>query len=673
VTQGEITFGGRTFDPREAQPDFGRDDAPSPDRQRIRAWFVQLRASLQPQDAARLRERFGLRLLDYVPDHTYLERISLAGAVNLTFDPAIRAVALLPSELLLTPALRRARDDNDPSGQRVNLVLFPDVDPRPAVDAAARIGAGEIVMLDRRSVGAWTTLQLDVAPSLLDALAAIDGVRWIEHVPVIVDGADTDRAQTTDGDIATAAVAPPPTAAAGQQMFRRLWDAGLTGAGQTMGVLDNGPPELGHRFFRDPDNDTPGAGHRKVVALRNNVGQAPGAHATFVAACAAGDDFEQSGAHACRGGAFAARLAIGNRKDMAVFGNPQPATATTLLDELLAAAAAGARVHSNSWHARPPAGGVPGAYDLLAAEADAFAWQNEDHLVLAASGNTNEHQGSPGTAKNVLCVSAATDDGPGSRLGDGAHGPTPDGRRKPDLMSVGCGLTSALVGTDSDLVAGVCACSYATPLAAAAAVLARQAIMEDRVVVGGPLGAPPRSAGAPPTGALLRALLVHASIPTSGVDAYPSDFTGWGLLQLQDVLLADLLTSTVALWDVRRSQGLMAQQHTEYVTQVPTRASTLRATLVWTDPPGTPGASRSTVNDLDLVLTGPDGATYLGNAFPNGSSVPDGTAESRNNIEVVRIVDPTPGAWTISVSAREVNVGGDRQGYALVVSSQGAP
>lgn len=666
ANQDEITFGGTTFDPRQAQPDFERDDAPSVDGRRRTAWFVQLHAPLRSEVAERLRERFRLRLLDYVPDRTYLEHLSIATAGELVTDPAVRAVAPLPTDLVLAPALRKARDDNDPSGQRINLVLFPEVDPQAAADAAARLGGTNVVVLDRRAVGGWATVQADILPAAFAEAAAIDGVRWMEHVPVLVDSA-VDPADAQGAAADESSQNHGPASAAGQRMFRTLWLNGLSGAGQTIGVLDNGPPELGHSFFRDRDGVPPGTSHRKVVALRNRVGQAPGPHATFVAACAAGDDLDRPGVHACRGGAFAARVALGNRKDMAVFANPDPANATTLLDEFLAVTAAGARVHSNSWHARAPAGGVPGAYDLLAAEADTFTWQNEDHLVLAASGNNNERQGSPGISKNTLCVSAASDDGPAGRLADGAHGPTPDGRRKPDLMTVGCGLTSALVGTDSDVVPGACASSYATPLTAAAATLARQAIMEGWLVVHGANGMPPHPAGAPPSGALLKALLVHASVRTDGVDAYPSNKSGWGLLQLQ-TLLTDNRGTPVAMWDIRRNLGLIAGQEAGHVIDVPAQASKLRATLVWTEPPGTPGAGRSLVNDLDLLVVGPDGTTFLGNVFGNGRSVSGGTADTLNNVEVVQVIDPAPGNWTVTVAAREVNVGA-RQGYALIVSS----
>jgi hypothetical protein len=40
------------------------------------------------------------------------------------------------------------------------------------------------------------------------------------------------------------------------------------GEGQLIGLLDDGPPDLGHCFFADAPN-SPAPSHRKVVALRN--------------------------------------------------------------------------------------------------------------------------------------------------------------------------------------------------------------------------------------------------------------------------------------------------------------------------------------------------------------------------------------------------------------------
>ena len=102
-------------------------------------------------------------------------------------------------------------------------------------------------------------------------------------------------------------------------------------------------------------------------------------------------------------------------------------------------------------------------------------------------------------------------------------------------------------------------------------------------------------------------------------------------------------------------------------------ASTFKVTLVWTDYPGATLAAKELVNDLDLVVTAPDGATtYRGNVFSNGWSTTGGSADRTNNVESVYLQAPAAGAWTITVSGYNVpNGSSGKQGYALVVDRPG--
>ena len=230
-------------------------------------------------------------------------------------------------------------------------------------------------------------------------------------------------------------------------------------------MIDSSPVDINHCFFQDPVNNTPGFAHRKVVQIRNGNNKVPVMHGTFVAGCAAGDDFNNPGASNQRGSAWAARLASGTRADVADNG---------LLSELSAAAAIGATIHTNSWHDDTEGSGNPASYNQTAADADTFMWNNEDHLVLGSAGNNGEEQGPPGTAKNAICVCAAQADPNELTVGDGNPGPTADGRRKPDLVGVGCGNASATVNTACATATSGCATSWATPHMAGAAALARQ-------------------------------------------------------------------------------------------------------------------------------------------------------------------------------------------------------
>lgn len=98
-----------------------------------------------------------------------------------------------------------------------------------------------------------------------------------------------------------------------------------------------------------------------------------------------------------------------------------------------------------------------------------------------------------------------------------------------------------------------------------------------------------------------------------------------------------------------------------------------RVTLVWTDYPGTPGAARSLVNDLDLEVIAPDGTHYYGNQSlyendgdPHGCRR-DGKWDQCNNVEGIIIPEAAYGAYTIKVHGYNVAQEGP-QPFAVVAS-----
>ena len=87
----------------------------------------------------------------------------------------------------------------------------------------------------------------------------------------------------------------------------------------------------------------------------------------------------------------------------------------------------------------------------------------------------------------------------------------------------------------------------------------------------------------------------------------------------------------------------------------------LYVTLVWTDPPAQVTAGPALVNDLDLLIDGPDGDIY-----PGG-----GTSANRvDNVETVRLENPTPGKYTVQVIANRVNPTYGSQPFALVATTR---
>ena len=93
-----------------------------------------------------------------------------------------------------------------------------------------------------------------------------------------------------------------------------------------------------------------------------------------------------------------------------------------------------------------------------------------------------------------------------------------------------------------------------------------------------------------------------------------------------------------------------------------------RVSLVWSDFPSTAAAATNLVNDLDLVVTAPDGTTtYLGNVFSGGWSTTGGVADATNNVENVYVANAPAGTWAVDVIG--ANVPNGPQPFALVVDA----
>lgn len=646
-----IRIGDFTFDPLMDGPPVA-DERAGADRDlgataQATPIIVQFRGALTRADRARLTRALGLRLTDYLPENAFVERIDPRRREALEKDAAFRAAVPLAPAYKLAPSLgaipfRTEARANDPA-LWLNVVLLPDAEPEVIVRDLEAAGAERIVVHDDRKLGGVLHIVARAASrEIAEALARLPEVRWIEDVAEHIND-NVNAAGTLQSGAANNPV---------------IWNAGLHGEGQVIGHIDNGPFDLDHCFFQDPVDNTPGPAHRKVLMVRNLVGGGAGDHSTFTAGCAAGDDFNNPGAAGRRGGAWAARLASGNNNDI-------PGD-SSMLQSLTAAAAAGATIHTNSWHDNTEGAGEPATYNQTAADVDAFAWANEDHLVFGSAGNNGEEQGPPGTAKNAICIGAAQADPDEMNFGDGNPGPTADGRRKPDLFAVGCGIQSATNGTACGTgPRSACATSYATPHAAAGAALVRQYFTEGWY----PTGTRMPEHSFVPSAALLKATLVNSAIDMTGIAGYPSDSEGWGLIQLANALYFAGGARNLRVWDSRNADGLFTGEVREFHVDVATDAQTLRVALVWTDPPATAGAASPVVNNLDLEVISPGGAqTFLGNVFSAGASTTGGSADTLNNVEVVLVNAPAAGDWIVRVRATAVNVGNPGQGFAVAVT-----
>ncbi len=114
------------------------------------------------------------------------------------------------------------------------------------------------------------------------------------------------------------------------------------------------------------------------------------------------------------------------------------------------------------------------------------------------------------------------------------------------------------------------------------------------------------------------------------------------------------LTSATKFEDNR--QGVAQGSEVTYEFTL-TKPGKIYANLVWTDAPGSSNAAMALVNDLDLVLTYPNGQTISMN-------------DHVNNLEVIEKADLPAGAYKLSVKGYKVPQGvAGKQPYALVYTA----
>ena len=185
-------------------------------------------------------------------------------------------------------------------------------------------------------------------------------------------------------------------------------------------------------------------------------------------------------------------------------------------------------------------------------------------------------------------------------------------------------------------------------------------------------------------------MLINGAVPVTGRDnagqsitPIPSNEQGWGRIQLDRALLFQGATRKLYLDDHRVGFDAGDTSSVAYTLRGVESVEPLKVTLTWTDFPGQVDAAPKApklddpstfnraqlVNDLDLLVTNGT-ATYLGNAFKDGTSVSGGTADRRNNVEQVVIAQPTAGDWTLRVTPTSVVQPG--QDFAVVVTGKWA-
>ena len=177
-----------------------------------------------------------------------------------------------------------------------------------------------------------------------------------------------------------------------------------------------------------------------------------------------------------------------------------------------------------------------------------------------------------------------------------------------------------------------------------------------------------QNAGATPSPAMLKALLVNGAVDMGTADI-PNANEGWGRVLTPNSIGDGILREYRDQSTVFNATG----EQQVITVGIPDPLQPLKVTLVWTDAAGAVGANPALVNDLDLEVT-TGGSTYRGNVFAAGVSATGGSADTRNNTEQVLV--PVPGGdATITIKATAINGDGVPSGdstdqdFALICSN----
>jgi len=668
----KITINGISIDPTTQGPALASARLARADSSSSNYILIQTREPLDKTKKAELTAT-GAELLEYVPENTYICRFLPADLGPIRALPFVawanvympgfkvsprlrsRAGGVPAADLLTIPATERSISKHR---RMIEIVLHRGVSPD---DVRSKIADAAGVDADALEITAGK-VRLEVDTSRLDELAAIDEVRHIEEF----------AGRKLHNNIALAILRADVVQS----------ESKLEGKDQVIAICDTG-------FDKGSTTDVHPAFKNRVVKLYP-LGRAtasdPDGHGTHVAGSVLGDGESSVLGVKIRGTAPQAKLVLQSVLDSRGSLGGLPLDLHDLFEAPYTSD--GARVHTNSW------GDVngDGSYTQSCHELDDFAWKHRDCIILFAAGNDGTDRnangvvdqasvGAPGTAKNCITVGACESERPDFRLtygqgwpndypaepiasdpvaddSDGmaafsSRGPTKDGRIKPDLVAPGTAILSTRSRATRGKGWGLSedpaymfegGTSMATPLVAGCAAVVREYLVGQRP-------------GKSPSGALVKAMLINGAKNIGGqyhpseAATLPNISEGFGRVDLA-ATIGPFGSSKIQYWD--EDVALDSGEEQKFTVHVPSHASAVKVTLVWTDPPG-----ETLQNDLDLVVRS-GGKERHGNVRANSKKF-----DRRNNVEQVVLPD-VPSGTDVEIVVRAFRAAIHPQTFALV-------
>ena len=576
VTQAKTSSGPQihlqyaSFDPLSAEP-----YVPSAQRMSITAldtatYLLQFSGPVREEWKAAVTQA-GVRLYDYVPDYAFIAQMDAAAAAKVQGMSYVRWVGLYQPAYRLSPALKETRLATSSSEPvLLNVQTLPDVDLAGITDQVKVLG-GAVVSSSTDATSGY--LRLLIAAGQIDALAAQEGVLWVEpYVEPVMSN-----------DVGGASIMEATTIRA---------SAGLYGSGQIVGVSDSGL-DVGVTGGSMSDDFEGRIVEGQAICATHYVSPLDmrttwsdlHAHGTHVSGSVLGSGVlsgSNPGTHSYSG-SYAGMAPEARIVFQALDSDGDGGLECIPLDLSSGlfgpAYALGARIHTNSWGGGSGDVTNPfGVYTSQARQVDSAAWKYDDMLILYAAGNDGQDGnrdgkidpdsiGSPGTAKNALTIGASENqrptinstyggifldfpvdpiysdlvaDNPVGMAGFSSRGPTDDGRIKPDLAAPGTYIISSFSHDPSASVSKTWGAtsnsdyvymggtSMATPLTAGAATLVREWLTTVEGFTA-------------PSASLMKAVIVNGALDMSPGQytspeeipvQRPNNVSGWGRVSL---------------------------------------------------------------------------------------------------------------------------------------------
>lgn len=579
-----------------------------------RLFLVQFQTQiLEPY--RRTLEARGVEVLHYLPENAFFVRGDRAQVLALRQLPFVRWVGDLQNGFKLNDELR-AFVQTAGAAIECNLVLADRADRARLAEQVRGLG-GEVTNLCDGGV----LIQAKLTPAQLRAVLSLDTVTWAD--PTTEVGFDMDNARIQGGGNYVEAM------------------GGYTGQGVRAEITES---------FEETHPDFTNFAGRVTTRGTNSVDS----HGHCTAGIVGGNGTNNTAARGMMPdcwlieGAYAAA----NHYSQMV-GSTNPALQWRTM------------VATASWGSA-----VTTQYTAISQNVDAGLFDSDLTRLNSQSNQGSQNSRPEAWAKNIISGGGVAHgnnaDPSDDRWTSASFGPASDGRQKPDICSyydnvltsdrsstAGYNTASGVAG---NYYTGFSGTSSATPICAGHVGLIQQMFTDG--LFGNALPLPATAANRfqnKPHMTTSKALLCGTArpYPVSQVERRKQ---GWGFPDL-----AQLYDNRDKIVVVDEYEALQMGQSRTYWVWVAPGTTDFRAAMAYADPAGQANAAIHRVNNLDLKVTRfSDGVFWWGNngltAGTTGGDVSTagGVANDRDTLEMVRLVNPQPGIYAVTVTAASI-------------------